>query len=231
MDVRIAHTVAYLLRCPRSSVPEAMRACKFSLNESESQSRQMTIRRSFAKKPPPDIIDTATAAMTTVSPLTTVRGDPSTQATMTTPPRTPPRTPTTPTTPTTPGGTRATQPKPKQRLIRKSARGMQKFRINKLAASDHAKRALKRATSWYAKELKKTGGLSSYQIEAKVKKEFDGVGPHAAKIRRYINANIAGMSPLKIGVKGDVPTCAFKSLCIAFKSFVRIMQINGTTNG
>ena len=146
VDVRIAHTVAYLLRCPRSSVPEAMRACKFSLNESESRSRQMTIRRSFAKKAPPDIIDTATAATTTASPLTTVRGDPSTQATTTPPPRTPPRTPMTPTTPTTPCGTRATQPKPKQRLIRKSAGGVQKFRINKLAASDHAKRALKRAT-------------------------------------------------------------------------------------
>ncbi len=85
-------------------------------------------------------------------------------------------------TPTTPGGTRPTQPKPKQRLIRKSAGGMQKFRINKLATSDHAKRALKRATTWYAKEKNKTGGLSSLQIETKVKKEFDGVGPHAATI-------------------------------------------------
>ena len=53
VDVCIAHTMAYLLRCPLSSVPEAMRASKFSLNESESRSRQMTIRRSFAKKPPP----------------------------------------------------------------------------------------------------------------------------------------------------------------------------------
>ena len=103
---------------------------------------------------------------------------------------------------------------------------MQKFRINKLAASDHANCALKRATSWYAKELKKTNGLLSYHIEAKVKKEFDGVGPHVATIRRYINTNIAGMSPLKIGVMGDVPTCAFKLLCIAFESFVCIMQIN-----
>ncbi len=66
----------------------------------------------------------------------------------------------------------------------------------------------------------------SLQIEAKAKKEFNGVGPHAATIRRYINANIAGMSPLKIGVKGDVPACAFKSLCIAFESFVCIQQIN-----
>ena len=48
MDVRIAHTVAYLLQCPQSSVPEAMRACKFTLDESENRSKQMTIRRSLA---------------------------------------------------------------------------------------------------------------------------------------------------------------------------------------
>ena len=58
MDVRIAHTVAYLLRCSRSSVPEAMRACKFTLDESENRSKQMTIRRSLATQrwqisPPP----------------------------------------------------------------------------------------------------------------------------------------------------------------------------------
>ena len=187
MDMRIAHTVAYLLRCPQSLVPEAMRACKFTLDESENRSKQMTIRRSLAAQkatggkvapPPPYVIDTVTAAATTVLPLTnqmsTVRGGPSMPTT------TPPRTPTTP---TTPGGTRPTWPKPKQRLIRKSAGGRQKFRINKLAASDHAKCALKIATNWYAKEKNKTGGLSSLQIEAKVKKEFDGVGPHAATIR------------------------------------------------
>ena len=66
----------------------------------------------------------------------------------------------------------------------------------------------------------------SIQIEAKVKKEFDGAGPHAATIWRCVNANIAGMSLLKIGVKGDMSTCAFKSLCIAFESFDCIMQIN-----
>ena len=55
---------------------------------------------------------------------------------------------------------------------------------------------------------------------------MSGVGPSAATIWRYINTNIAGMPLLKIGVKGDVPTCAFKLLCIAFESFVCIMQIN-----
>ncbi len=103
---------------------------------------------------------------------------------------------------------------------------MQKFRINKLAGPDHAKHALKRATTWYAQEKDKPSGLLSYQIEKKVKKEYDGVGLHAATIWRYINANIAGMSPLKIGVKGNVPTFVFKSFCIAFKSFICIQQTN-----
>jgi hypothetical protein len=81
------------------------------------------------------------------------------------------------------------------------------------------------ATTWYAQEKDKPGGLLLLQIEKKVKKEFNGVGPHTATIRRYVNANIAGMSPLKIGVKGDVPMCVFKLLCVAVESFVCIQQI------
>jgi hypothetical protein len=48
--VRIVHTVAYSMRCPRLSGPEAMRAFKFTLDKSASRSKQMTIHRSFAKK-------------------------------------------------------------------------------------------------------------------------------------------------------------------------------------
>ena len=110
--------------------------------------------------------------------------------------------------------------------IRRSSQAMQKVQMNKLAMSDHSKCALKRATKWYAREQKNTGGLSSYQIEKKVKREFGSVRPCAMTICCYVNSNIQGMSPLKIGVKGDVPPCAFKLLCAAFKIFVRIMQIN-----
>ena len=49
-----------------------------------------------------------------------------------------------------------------------------------------------------------------------------------ALICHYVNANLQGMSPLKIGVKGDIPLCAFKSLCVAFGSIVCIMQINSS---
>jgi hypothetical protein len=37
--------IAYLLRCPRSSVPEAMRACKFSDKESKDARKQMAVNR------------------------------------------------------------------------------------------------------------------------------------------------------------------------------------------
>jgi hypothetical protein len=45
VDKRIKRTVAYLLRCPRSTVPEAMRACKFSDKESKDARKQMAVHR------------------------------------------------------------------------------------------------------------------------------------------------------------------------------------------
>ncbi len=59
-----------------------------------------------------------------------------------------------------------------------------------------------------------------------MKTEYNSVGPHAATICCCINANLVGMSLLKIGVKGDVPTGAFKLLCLAFESYIWIWQIN-----
>ena len=41
----IKHTTAYLLRCPRLSVPKAMRACKFSDKESQDARKQMMVHR------------------------------------------------------------------------------------------------------------------------------------------------------------------------------------------
>jgi len=77
VDVRIAHTVAYLLRCPRSSVPEAMRACKFTDKESCNPAKQMAVRRAFTKalggkrkSPPTSSIDDSTVGLSVLSPLT-----------------------------------------------------------------------------------------------------------------------------------------------------------------
>ncbi len=96
---------------------------------------------------------------------------------------------------------------------------MQKVRVNKLAQSDFAKCTLK-------SKVDKPVGLSSYEIANRVKREYDGFGPHPATIRCYVKANLAGMSPLKIGVKGGVSASSFKSLCTTFNSYIRICQIN-----
>ncbi len=42
---RIEHTAAHLLRCPRSPVPEVMRACKFSDKGSTDARKQMAVHR------------------------------------------------------------------------------------------------------------------------------------------------------------------------------------------
>ena len=135
VDERSARTIIFLLRCPGLSVHEAMRACKSSMEESVHPAKQMVVCRSFAKTsgvkaiaPPPTVVNALTVGATTVSPLTnptTAVGTPMT-------PRTQPMT-----------LTSTMRPKPKQKLMRKSTVRMQKFRINNLEASDHAKRALK----------------------------------------------------------------------------------------
>jgi hypothetical protein len=44
-DKRIGRTVAYLLHCPRLTVPEAMQACRFSDKESKDARKQMAVHR------------------------------------------------------------------------------------------------------------------------------------------------------------------------------------------
>jgi hypothetical protein len=189
--------------------------------ESQNPAKQMAVPRAYekatggkTKASQLNLVDLLTAGMSTVSPLTnqtTSANATTSQELSLSPPSTPP----------TPGGLLSTRSKPKAKLIRKNSWGMQKMQINKLSKWDFAKRVVKRATKWYAREKNKPGGLSSYQIAEKVKKEYDGVRLHPATIRCYVNANLVGMSPLKVGVKGDVPPCSFRSLCMAFESYVR----------
>jgi hypothetical protein len=149
VDKHIERTITYLLRCPRSSVMEAMRVCRFSAKESSNAGKQMAVRRAHEKAAsgkrkalPPILINLPTVGLA-VSPMTTeVTG-----STLTTSP---------PSTPTTPGSTRPTQStsrdKPKMKLIRRISQAMQKVRLNMLAILDHSKRALKRAMRWYTRE-------------------------------------------------------------------------------
>ena len=91
------------------------------------------------------------------------------------------------------------------------------------------KKAHKRATLFYAAQLEKPKEqrLSAEKISKLVKKEYDGYGPSARSIQRYVNShNMPGNSPLKLGNRGNIPKWAYSALCNAFESYVRIMQFN-----
>jgi hypothetical protein len=174
-DQCIAKAVPFKLRCPDAPLPAAMLASKFTVAESQNPAKQMAVHRAYGKATGgktkascPNLVDLSTAGTSTVSPLTnqtTSANAMTSQVLSLSPPSTPP----------TPGGLQLTRLKPKAKLIRKNSWAMQKVRINKLSKWDFAKRAVKRATKWYAREKNKPGGLSSYQIAEKVKKEYDGV--------------------------------------------------------
>ncbi len=182
-DQRIAKAVTFKLRCPDARIPEAMLASKFAVAESQNPAKQMAVRRAYekvtggkTKASRPNLVDLSTAGTSTVSPLTNQRTSANaltSQELSLSPPLTPP----------TPGGLLATRSKPKAKLIRKKSQAMQKVRINKLSKWDFAKRPVRRATKWYAREKNKPGRLLSYQIAEKVKKEYDSIGPHPATIR------------------------------------------------
>ena len=58
--------------------------------------------------------------------------------------------------------------------------------------------------------------------------KFGGVGPSASTIHHYVaDLNCVGESPLKKGPTGSIETVAYKALCTAFSSKIRIMQLNG----
>ena len=50
---RITRTVTYLLKCPASSMPQAMGACKYSNKESSDAAKQMAVRQEEEEVPSP----------------------------------------------------------------------------------------------------------------------------------------------------------------------------------
>ncbi len=62
---RITHTVAYFLKCPASSAPQAMRVCKYSNKESSNMAKQMAVCQAWKaalkkkKKSPPPPVESA----------------------------------------------------------------------------------------------------------------------------------------------------------------------------
>ena len=90
--------------------------------------------------------------------------------------------------------------------------------------------AVKQATKMYYDELQKPEGevkLSAREIEKVVRKRFNGVGPSARTITRYVNEySLVNSSPVRRGNPGLLPFWVFESLCVALESFISINQVN-----
>jgi hypothetical protein len=115
-----------------------MRATKFTLKESSSRWRSAAHMRRLS------CAVSVNKSSSLLSPLTDTVLTSSTAATVSTGDNH--ETPST----LQSSGTPPIVQKPKEKLIQKNSRAMQKHCVNKLAKSDHMKRALKRASTWYA---------------------------------------------------------------------------------
>jgi hypothetical protein len=216
VDKRIAQATAFKMWCQDASIPEAMCACKFTLAESSNSVKQMAVCHAYKKaiggkaKAPATVSVATKSTGPSLSPLTE---SPTKKLTAETGMQTPEH--------------REIQLKPKARQIQTMASRMQKWRGNKFDLSDHDKHAFKWATSWYDWELQKGKvGLSWYEISKREKLEFNGACLSARTIQQYANNGLAGQSPLKLGVKSNIPKWVYSSLCMAFESYVCINQLN-----
>jgi hypothetical protein len=76
VDNRITKAAAFKLRCESASIPEAMRASKFTLAESSNPAKQMAVRRAYEKlirgktKAAPASVSLSATSRSSLSPMT-----------------------------------------------------------------------------------------------------------------------------------------------------------------
>jgi len=169
---------------PTLSLPQAMWMAKFSESECKNRTMQMRVRRAHLAQMPMVGTDIDVAGTPTMSSLSTQEG-----------------TITKTSIPTVSNASSAAAevatalfpaPQPEE-PPRPTAQAKQKDRCHRLKVAVHAKKAHKRATSFYASELKKPKGERPLSADARiskiVQKEYDGHGPSGHSIQRYDNNN------------------------------------------
>jgi hypothetical protein len=110
----------------------------------------------------------------------------------------------------------------KQYKSRINSEQKQKTRIQDLKARELEKAVHKAATIMYDRERKKESGLSVRKVAEEIKSQHNGVGPSPSTIH--------GLLPQKQGHSGNIPLTAYKALCTAVCSKMRICQLNKTSS-
>jgi hypothetical protein len=79
----------------------------------------------------------------------------------------------------------------------------------------------------YAREQEKDDGMSALAVVDTIEKDT-GLRLCVQTIQKKVSAGNIGTSPLRQGAKGHIPDRHYRSLCLAYESFVTINQLNGT---
>jgi hypothetical protein len=85
--------------------------------------------------------------------------------------------------------------------------------------------AFKRATILYDSERKKDGGMSARAVADLIQSDTH-VQLCVRTIQKKVKEGEIGTSPLRRGPQGNIPERHYTNLCMAFKSFVTINQLN-----
>ncbi len=212
-----AEMAATLLICaPVLKVPQAMRAAKFTLEQSQNAALQQRVRRIWKEKlnrqketTPVERVVLIRSTRSPLSGLTLVS---------------------TPTSSSEPSDTTASDeviPLPELEMYRSTVTTAMKIAANKRVMKKYKDEALKAATKLYQDEQQKENGMSAMEVERRIKKRYSGEGPCARMIMRYINQyRLVDSSPLKVGKPSEIPDHAFESLCVGLESYISIIQNN-----
>ncbi len=215
VDPRERKAASKLARAPNVlSTSEAMLAAKFSNDEANNRTLQQRVWRlsktiqttntNNNTSQVPSVVNDGNQS-TTISDITDVSNPSSTT-------------------------TSASISKPKVKRLRRTATQTQQHRSNSSAVQKHLNNPTKHATKWYAAEKKKKKQgkkvLSAEEVCKHVNKIYE-TNIHHKKIGNLVNKGFIGVTPPKLGTKGQIHEFAYKSIFQAFDSHIKINQFNG----
>ncbi len=129
-----------------------------------------------------------------------------------------------------PQSTSSTISKLKVKHVQRTALLAQQHRSNLSADQKHFINVTNHATKWYSVEKEKTAlgkkRLSAEEVCRYINKTYK-TNLHHKRIGNLVAKGFIGVTLPKQGVKGDIPTIVYKSLCEAFDSHIKTNQFNG----
>ena len=120
--------------------------------------------------------------------------------------------------------------------VRMTSRQAQAIRKKKIAQRQAYCNAVKLGSAQLQQELENKRNAKKRGVPYKMKsanaiadniKAEKGVEVSSKTLRNYVNAGKAGVTPLKRGTKGSIPPRAYKALCGAFESYVKLSAVDG----